>query len=142
MIGSTLDRHWVMLTDRINLAARQASRYRLWRPSVALVRTPVFAMGIIPVVFYSLCFFLLTYPALLKFSSHYYADGWDGLQHVWGIWWVDRATTDLVQLPWQTDYLFYPNGVSFWGHALSPLNGLIGTLALQFTGLESQGIRR
>jgi hypothetical protein len=92
-------------------------------------------MGGLPILFYFVCFFLLTYPALLKFNTHYFTDGWDGLQHIWGIWWVNKALTDLHQLPWHSDYLFYPTGASLFGHALSPLNGLMGTMLLPLTGL-------
>ena len=96
---------------------------------------PVLKMGLFPLSFYFICFFLLTYPALLKFSTHYFTDGWDGLQHVWGIWWVEKSLTDLHRLPWHTESLYYPTGTTLLGHALSPLNGFMGTILLQFTGL-------
>jgi hypothetical protein len=84
---------------------------------------------------YMTCFSLLTYPAMLKFHTHYFHDNWDGLQQVWNIWWVNKAVTDLHQLPWNTDYLFYPSGMTLLGHAFGPVNGFIGIAFLPIMGL-------
>src|SRR6266849_4159890 len=92
-------------------------------------------MGMFPAFFYFICFCLLTYPLIGQFSSHFFADKWDGLQNVWNLWWVNKAVTELHQSPWQTSYLHYPFGVSLVQHTLNPFNGLLGILLLKFLQL-------
>jgi hypothetical protein len=87
-----------------------------------------------PGLLYLLGFCLLTFPLVTLFSSHYFADRGDGLQNVWNIWWIHKAVTELGQLPWFTDFLHYPYGVSLLGHTLNPLNGFI---ALPLLGVLS-----
>jgi hypothetical protein len=55
-----------------------------------------------PAVFYLLGFALLSHPALGSFSTHFFGDGWDGLQNAWNLWWVRRALTELHVSPWFT----------------------------------------
>ena len=92
-------------------------------------------MGLFPIIFYFIFFCILSYPLILQFSTHFFADQGDGLQHVWNIWWVNKALTELHQLPWQTHYLHYPYGVSLLGHALDPFNGFMGIFLLKFLTL-------
>jgi len=92
-------------------------------------------MGLFPVIFYFIFFCILTYPLISQFSTHFFADQGDGLQHVWDIWWVNKAVTKLHQPLWQTHYLHYPYGVSLLGHALDPFNGFIGIFLLRFLTL-------
>jgi len=92
-------------------------------------------MGLFPIIFYFVLFCILTYPLILQFSTHFFADQGDGLQHVWNIWWIHKAVTELHQPLWQTHYLHYPYGVSLLGHALDPFNGFIGILLLRFLSL-------
>ena len=84
---------------------------------------------------YLVIFCLYTYPLVLDFSTHFFADQGDGLQNVWNIWWVNKAVTQLHQLPWQTSYLHYPNGVSLLGSTLNPFNGFVGIVLLPFLTL-------
>jgi len=92
-------------------------------------------MGLFPIIFYFIFFCILTYPLILLFSTHFFADQGDGLQHIWNIWWVNKAVTELHQPLWQTHYVHYPYGVSLLGHALDPFNGLMGILLLKFLTL-------
>lgn len=85
----------------------------------------VLKMGLLPVVFYLACFVLLTYPLILRFSTHFFADNGDGLIGIWDLWWVNKAVIDLHQLPWHTAYVGYPFGVSLLGHTLTPINGFL-----------------
>ncbi len=80
----------------------------------------------IPALLYTVCFFILTYPVIWQWSTHYYTDGGDGLQNVWNIWWVHKAIVELHQLPWHTNYLHAPHGSTLIGHTLNPINGLVG----------------
>ena len=43
-------------------------------------------------VFYAAAFFVLTWPAVTRFRTHWFADDGDGLQNVWNVWWVSRRT--------------------------------------------------
>jgi len=92
-------------------------------------------MGLFPVIFYFIFFCILTYPLILQFSTHFFADQGDGLQNVWNIWWVNKALTELHQPLWQTRYLHYPYGISLLGHTLNPFNGFMGILLLKFLTL-------
>ena len=95
----------------------------------------VFFKGVVPCFFYFFLFLLFTYPLIMKFSSHFFADTGDGLQNVWNIWWVNKAVTELHQLPWQTNYLHFPFGTSLIAHTLNPFNGFLGIILLKFLSL-------
>lgn len=99
-----------------------------------LVKT-VCKFGLLPIFFYFFFFCFLTYPAILSFSTHFFADAVDGLQNVWNIWWVNKAITVLHESPWKTSYLHFPYGTTLLGHTLNPFNGLIGILPLRFFSL-------
>ncbi|MCI0528739.1 MAG: hypothetical protein L0Y56_14975, partial [Nitrospira sp.] len=92
-------------------------------------------MGVLPILFYFIFFCSLTYPLILSFSTHLFADQGDGLQNVWNLWWVNKAVTQLHQSPWHTSYLHYPHGASLLGHTLNPLNGFLGIGLLKFLTL-------
>jgi len=92
-------------------------------------------MGLFPLIFYFIFFCILTYPLILLFSTHFFADQGDGLQYVWNIWWVNKAVTELHQPLWQTCYLHYPYGLSLLGSALTPFDGFMGIFLLKFLTL-------
>lgn len=92
-------------------------------------------MGLFPLIFYFIFFCILTYPLVLQFSTHFFADQGDGLQNVWKIWWVNKALTELHQPLWQTHYFHYPYGLSLLGYTLDPFNGFMGILLLKFLTL-------
>ncbi len=93
--------------------------------------------AIIPLLFYLISFCLLTYPLILKFSTHFFADSGDGLQNVWNIWWINLAVRhpNLYSTIWQTPLLHWPFGVTLYGQTLNPFNGLLAVLLLQFLSL-------
>lgn len=92
-------------------------------------------MGLFPLAFYLVAFCILTFPLVLKFSSHFFSDSFDGLQNVWNIWWVNKAVTQLHQLPWHTSYLYFPFGTSLLAHTMNPFNGFMGIILLKFLTL-------
>ncbi len=110
-------------------------------PKPTAIRTPNLAeccsraarLGVAPLLFYLVFFLILTYPVVKVFSTRYYANGGDGLQNVWNIWWVNKAVTVLHQSPWHTNYLHYPYGISLLSHTLNPFNGFVGILLSRFT---------
>lgn len=83
---------------------------------------------------YGILFAILTWPAPLRFSSHLFGDSWDGLQNAWNLWWFREALVERRVLPWYTDQLFHPTGVTLIGHTLSPVNALLGLLFGLFLG--------
>jgi hypothetical protein len=89
-------------------------------------------MVLAPVLFFLAFFFILTYPAVMRFSTHFYADQGDGLQNVWNLWWVEKAITMLHQSPWHTQYLHYPYGTTLIGHTLNPFNGFVAAALSRF----------
>ena len=88
-------------------------------------------MGLAPALFFLVCFFVLTYPAMMRFRTHFFTGPGDGLQNVWNIWWVTKAIS-LHQTPWHTNYLHYPYGTSLIGHTLNPFNGFLAVVLSRF----------
>ncbi len=80
---------------------------------------------VIPLLVYLVCFYLLTFPQLHQFSTHYFTDEGDGLGNIWNLWWTNKAITELHQFPWHTTFLYYPYGTSLLTHTLNPFNGLM-----------------
>ena len=91
--------------------------------------------GLFPLAIYIAFFCLLTWPLILRFSSHFFTDTGDGLQNVWNIWWVNKAVTELHRLPWSTTYLHFPHGSTLLAHTLNPFNGFLGIAFLRFLSL-------
>src|SRR5215218_8894310 len=87
---------------------------------------------VIPFLFYLVCFYLLTFPQLHQFSTHYFTDEGDGLGNIWNLWWTNKAITELHQSPWHTTFLYYPYGTSLLPHTLNPFNGLLAIILMRF----------
>ena len=86
---------------------------------------------IIPLFFYLVCFYLLTFPQLHQFSTHYFTDEGDGLGNIWNLWWTNKAITELHQSPWHTTFLYYPYGTTLLSHTLNPFNGILAIIPLR-----------
>jgi hypothetical protein len=99
-----------------NRPTREVNSRRPWT-------MPLFA---IPTVSYTLCYFLLTYPMVWKWSTSFYGDNGDGLQNEWNLWWIRKAVLQLHQSPWFTTWLHAPRGTTLIGHTLNPINGFVG----------------
>ncbi|MEP7286191.1 MAG: hypothetical protein ABI947_10535 [Chloroflexota bacterium] len=95
----------------------------------------VVSMGVIPLLFYFVFFCLLTYPLILSFSTHFFADTYDGFQSSWNLWWMNKSVLQLHQTPWLTTYLHYPYGIALIAHDLNPINAFVGGLLLNFVAL-------
>src|SRR5678810_931531 len=50
---------------------------------------------VVPLVVYLVCFYLLTFPQLHQFSTHYFTDEGDGLGNIWNLWWTNKAIMEL-----------------------------------------------
>lgn len=96
-------------------------------------------MCLAPLLFYLVCFLLLTWPLPLSLATHYIADTGDFCQdaehNLWNMWWVNKAVTELHQPIWYTDFLHYPHGTTLLGHTLNPFNGFAGILLQKFMTL-------
>lgn len=88
-----------------------------WRP-LAL------SIGL-PALLYFAFFSFYSWPWMAHFNAHFFTDQGDGFQNVWNMWWVNKAVTQLHQLPWQTSYLHYPYGTTLLGQTLNPFNGFV-----------------
>ncbi|MGB8213647.1 MAG: hypothetical protein WCE68_08820 [Anaerolineales bacterium] len=95
--------------------------------------------AIFPALFYFLAFCLLTYPLILAFFTHFYADKGDGLQNIWNLWWVDLAVhrPDLHPTIWYTNLLHWPAGVTLFGQTLNPFNGYLTVFLHKFLSLTA-----
>ena len=83
-----------------------------------------------PLVGYCLLTLLLTYPLVMRFAAAIPGDGFDGWQNYWNLWWMKVALLQQQRLPFTTDLLYHPTGVSLYFHTLNPFNGLL-TLPVQ-----------
>ena len=87
---------------------------------------------VIPLIVYLVCFYLLTFPQLHQFSTHYLTDEGDGLGNIWNLWWTNKAITELHQSPWHTTFLYHPYGTSLLPHTLNPFNGFMAIVLFRF----------
>jgi hypothetical protein len=90
---------------------------------------------LLPAFIYLLVFTALTYPLVLRFSTHLFADLGDGIQNYWNLWWMHKSIVELRQPFWSTPYLHYPYGTSLLGHTLNPFNGFLVIPLLPFLTL-------
>jgi hypothetical protein len=95
--------------------------------------------AIFPLVFYFLMFCILTYPLILKFSTHFFTDAGDGLQNVWNLWWINSVILhpDLYPSIWHTNMLQWPFGTTLTGQTLNPFNGFLAVFLLRFLTLTA-----
>lgn len=94
----------------------------------------ILRFALLPFAGYVLCYFILTFPLILKWQSAFFCDKVDGPQMIWNLWWVRHALLDLHQLPWHTNYLHFPHGTSLLLHSLTPFNGLLSIPLSWFLG--------
>ncbi len=88
-----------------------------------------------PFLLYLVGFVALTWPHVLTFRTDIWTGPGDGLQMVWNIWWVDKALTDLIQSPWRTTFLHFPDGVGLYVHTMHPLKGIMAIPLLRLFSL-------
>jgi hypothetical protein len=93
--------------------------------------------GAVPALFYFFTFCVLTFPLILKFSTHFFTDDGDGFMNVWNLWWVNTAVTQPSIHPsiWHTDLLHHPFGTTLLGQTLNPFNGLLAVVLIRFLSL-------
>lgn len=70
---------------------------------------------------------LATYPLGMHFGTSI-AGTADSGQNAWNLWWVQWAASRGDLLPFYTNMLYHPTGVSLAFHTLGLLNGWIGAL--------------
>ncbi|UCD83572.1 MAG: hypothetical protein JSU92_09720 [Deltaproteobacteria bacterium] len=73
----------------------------------------------------------LTYPGILRISTHFMCDTGDGFSGVWNLWWLKTALLELHTNPFYTTYFYYPNGVNLLLHNFTLFYGLI-SIPLQY----------
>jgi hypothetical protein len=89
-------------------------------------------------VFFLVAAIIQTWPLTLHLSDHI-ADSIqaplpDIYYSLWNLVWIKQAFVDLQTNPFQTDYLFYPDGEHLYLHPLTVVNGLFTTPLLLITG--------
>lgn len=85
----------------------------------------------LPGLAYLLVSLLATWPLITHLRGWVPGLG-DWGQNMWALWWTRRALLSLGELPFFTNYLFYPEGVTLLFHPLDISDGL---LALPLYGL-------
>jgi len=82
---------------------------------------------------YALLIAVTTWPMLPHFATHIVSDGGDALMNYWGYWWVREALFSWHN-PFETPYLYAPDGAPLYLHTLTLINGII-SLPFQIFGL-------
>lgn len=62
--------------------------------------------------------FIVFNKLLLSFRTAILGDGGDGVSFLWNFWWVKKSILELVQNPFYSDYMFYPNMMDLHLHTL------------------------
>ncbi len=75
---------------------------------------------------------LLTYPLVLRATTHVAGDGSDDPALAWNLWWVPYALTHLGANPIYTNYMFYPIGLNLAFYTLTYLNAFL-SIPIQHT---------
>ncbi|HSA31755.1 MAG TPA: hypothetical protein P5160_08160 [Candidatus Omnitrophota bacterium] len=88
-------------------------------PNTALAKMKELAL--VSVLFLALTL-LMTFPLAAHFSTHLIGNKGDSWQHAWNMWWMNKTLTEHVGSPFQTDYLFYPKGVTLAFNDMSFFN--------------------
>jgi hypothetical protein len=98
-----------------------------WRDWVVLLAFVVITLG-------------MTYPLVFRLGTHAVGDRNDMWVSHWNNWWGRRALVDAIN-PYQTSYMFYPQGVSLVWHSFSWSNMGLWLLLSPLTGsLAAHGI--
>lgn len=66
------------------------------------------------------------HPLPWRMASEHLVSGRDRMIFLWNVWWVNHAVTALHQAPFNTEYLFAPEGVSLSFHTLCTAGGFLG----------------
>ncbi|RMF93098.1 MAG: hypothetical protein D6734_10870, partial [Candidatus Schekmanbacteria bacterium] len=81
---------------------------------------------------YFLLTIILTYPWILKFSTHKLGDDIDGSMLVWNLWWFAKSILNNNETLFFTNYIFYPVGTGLVFHTLTILNGFFAFILKPF----------
>src|SRR5437868_3405706 len=91
-----------------------------------------------PFLFFLAWAILFSFPLVLHLGdSVVLAKGGDAWQHLWNLWWVDKALVDLGQSPYHTSFIYYPTGASLYYHSLNLFNGVIAIPLQHIFGLTA-----
>ncbi len=85
---------------------------------------------------YGLLSLILTYPLVLRLTTHVPGDGIDDPALAWNLWWVRFSILDQHANPFDCRWMFWPIGVNLAFYTLTVLNGLLSIpwqLAFQVT---------
>jgi len=81
--------------------------------------------GIAPVfIAYALLTLVMTYPVVIRLSTHLIGDGDDMWVHFWNSWWVDQVIQEGGDL-YHTPLLFHPTGVSLRHQNIGWVNAVL-----------------
>ncbi len=86
---------------------------------------------------FSLYFLLttwFTWPLLRDFTTHNAGGAGDNYVYLWNLWWIKHSIIVNHDLPFYSDYLFYPYSSDLTFHTLTLLNGII---SIPFQGVFS-----
>ncbi|MBI4786359.1 MAG: hypothetical protein HY782_04860 [Chloroflexi bacterium] len=115
-------------------AAAIATRCRAPEPEWTNKLTPSprkYRADILALVAYLVLAIVLTYPLILRFTTHIPGDGSDDPALAWNLWWVPYSILHLNSNPIYTNYMFYPIGLNLAFYTLTYLNAFL-SIPVQF----------
>ncbi len=74
---------------------------------------------------YGLLSFFLTFPLVLRFSTHVPGDGIDDPALAWNLWWVRFSILEQQANPFACRWMFWPIGINLAFYTLTVWNGLL-----------------
>ncbi len=82
---------------------------------------------------YVLLTLAMTWPLIIKLSTHMAGEDIDVWLNQWATWWMEKALKDRLDL-YHTDYILYPKGASLVFFSFSHLNSAISLLVAPLIG--------
>lgn len=87
-------------------------------------------------IVYSIMVLIAIYPTPLYWGSQMMGGSWDSGQNLWNLWWIEQSVQRGDVLPYYTQMLYAPNGVSLAYHPLALFNGFQSVLLRYLTGIS------
>lgn len=89
---------------------------------------------LLPLGCYGLITAVMTWPLVGGFGTALVGNGFDAWQNLWNFWWT-RTALEQGENPFQTPYLYAPDGAPLYLHTLNLFNGLVSLPFQRFGNL-------
>ena len=89
---------------------------------------------LLPLGCYGLITAVMTWPLVSGFGNALVGNGFDAWQNLWNFWWT-RTALERRENPFQTPFLYAPDGAPLYLHTLNLFNGLVSLPFQRFGNL-------